>query len=305
MAAMASVDDTAGRARDGSPARADRQAIEAARIAAHRSSYARRVATIAGIPPGSDIEAALAALPREHFAGPPPWRVVFARAGAATVTSDPADLYRDVLVSLGAARGLNNGQPSLHALCLGALALRAGERVVHVGAGAGYYTAVLAMLVGATGRVDAFEIEPDLAARAQANLAAFPQVAIHSRSGAYGPLPRCNAIYVNAAAAEPLAVWLDALNPGGRLLFPLAPEDGAGTMLLVTRQAGEAWPARFLGPVEFVPCAGAQDEQASHALAQAFRRGHWSNVRTLHRNDSLDETGWCAGRGWWLGTDSL
>jgi protein-L-isoaspartate(D-aspartate) O-methyltransferase len=262
----------------------------------------------AGIGPGAglggEIAAALAAIPRERFVGPPPWKIVSSRGHLQTVSDDPAVLYQDVLFSLGAGWGLNNGQPSLHAMCLAALAPQKGEHVVQVGAGTGYYTTVLAMLVGEAGRVDAYEIEPELAERARANLREFAQVAVHCRSGAEGPLPDCDVLYVNAAATEPLAVWLDALRPDGRLLFPLAPEERSGRMLLVTRQAGEAYAARFLCPVQFVPCAGAQDGQAGRALAVAFRRGNWRKVRSLHRNDQPDESCWCAGRGWWLAVDT-
>jgi protein-L-isoaspartate(D-aspartate) O-methyltransferase len=173
-----------------------------------------------------------------------------------------------------------------------------------VGAGTGYYTTMLAMLVGETGWVDAYEIEPELAERARANLREFAQVAVHCRSGAEGPLPNCDVLYVNASATEPLAVWLDALQPEGRLLFPLAPKGGFGVMLLVTRQASGAYAARFLFSVEFIPCVGAQDRQAGRALAAAFRRGNWGEVRSLHRNDQPDESCWCAGRGWWLAVDT-
>jgi len=273
---------------------------EAARLAAHRTVYARRITAAAGIPPGSAIEIAFGAIPRENFVGSPPWKIIFPESSTRTESSDPVDLYQDVLVGLGSASGLNNGQPSLHALCLHTLAPQPGERAVHVGAGGGYYTCVLAMLVGVAGRVDAYEIEPDLAARAQASLAAFSQVAVHCRTGAQGPLPACDILYVSAAAAEPLAVWLDALVPGGRLLFPLAPETGSGAMLLVTRHAGDDYAARFLCSVEFVPCIGAQEEHAAQALASGFSRGHWRQVRSLHRNNTPDETAWCAGRGWWL-----
>ena len=296
-------DDTTVALRSETPAAADSSV--ASRLAANRTAYARRVTAAAGIPPGSALEAAFAAIPREQFVGPPPWKIVFPDSNERAVSSDPADLYQDVLVGLGSASGLNNGQPSLHALCIDTLAPQPGERVVHVGAGGGYYTCVLAMLVGAAGRVDAYEIEPDLAARAHANLAAMPQVAVHARSGAEGPLPACDILYVNAAAAEPLAVWLDALATRGRLLFPLAPETGSGAMLLVARgDSADQYAARFLCSVEFVPCIGAQDAQAAQALAKAFSGGGWRQVRSLHRNHAPDETAWCAGRGWWLGTDS-
>src|ERR1039457_2347727 len=280
--------------------------VQEKQLQAHRTAYSRRVMAAAGIGPGaglgSEIAAALATIPRERFVGPAPSKIVSSRGHLQTVSDDPAVLYQDVVVSLGTGWGLNNGQPSLHAMCLDALAPRKGEHAVQLGAGTGYYTTVLAMLVGETGRVDAYEIEPELATRVRANLAEFPQVAVHCRPGAEGTLPDCDVLYVNAAAAEPLAVWLDALRPEGRLLFPLAPEDGSGEMLLVTRQADEAYGARFLCGVQFVACAGAQDEQAGRALAAAYGKGNWRNVRWLHRNDQPDENCWCAGREWWLST---
>lgn len=275
-------------------------------LEAHRNSYAASITALAGMDPGIGmgrrIAAALASIPREKFVEPPPWSIVSPQGHDLAISDDPAVLYQDVLVPLGAGRGLNNGQPSLHARCLNALAPKLGERAVHVGAGTGYYTALLAMLVGETGRVDAYEIEPELARRAEGNLAGFPQVAVHCRSGAEAPLPPCDILYVNAAAAEPLAVWLDALLPEGRLLFPLEPEGGAGHMLLVTRQLDGTYPARFLCGVQFVACAGAQNQQAARALRAAFRQENWTPVRRLCRNGQPDESCWCAGRGWWLST---
>ena len=276
------------------------------RLQALRSSYAEHIMELAGVAPqtsiDSEIAAALASIPREQFVGPPPWRIISSAGHTVTVSDDPAVLYQNVLVALDPARGLNNGQPSLHALCLNALAPRKGESAVHVGAGTGYYTAVLAMLVGEAGRIDAYEIEPGLAQRAAGNLAQFSQVAVHGRSGAEAPLPACDLLYVNASAAEPLAVWLDALNPEGRLLFPMAPENELGQMLLVTRKTDGLYAARFLCGVQFISCTGAQDPEAVRTLRAALRKGRWSDVKRLHRNDSPDSSCWCAGRGWWLST---
>src|ERR1017187_8231217 len=220
------------------------------RLEARRRFYAEHITALAGMAPdigmGREIAAALAAIPRERFVGPTPWKIVSSSGHWQTVSDDPAVLYQDVVVSLGRGGGLNNGQPSLHAMCLGALAPQKGEHVVHVGAGPGYHTAVLAVLVGETGKVDAYEIEPELARQAAENLAEFPQVTVHSQSGTEGQLPPCDVVYVNAAAAEPLAIWLDPLRPQGRLLFPLEPEGDAGQMLLVTRNGDGSFPARFL-----------------------------------------------------------
>jgi len=280
--------------------------VRAARLQACRSTYAQHILARAGLAPGvglgSEIAAALESIPRENFVGPPPWRIIMPGTHTRETSDDPAVLYQDVLVPLDAGRNLNNGQPSLHVLCLNALAPKKGECAVHVGAGTGYYTAMLAMLVGSTGHVDAYEIEPELARRAAALLACLPEVAVHCRSGAEAPLPACDLLYVNAAAAEPLSLWLDALCPHGRLLFPLEPENQDGKMLLVTRNPDGSYPARFLCGVQFVPCAGAQNAQAARSLSEALWRRSGSQVKHLHRNNQPDDSCWCAGRDWWLST---
>jgi protein-L-isoaspartate(D-aspartate) O-methyltransferase len=285
------------------------------RILEVRRFFAHLVTANAGIPPGSELEAAFASTPREQFVGPPPWKVFTAVGYIETTSGDPTFLYQDVVVSLGTPAPLNNGQPTLHAHCIHTLGVKKGDHVVHVGAGSGYYTTILAKLVGETGFVDAYEIEPDLAKRASANLAAFSQVRVHCRSGTKEPLPACDVIYVNAGATEPIAAWLDALNPGGRLLFPLTPEAGAGAMLLITKRNhkphdescdephDEPYPARFLMQVQFVPCVGARIDSTANKLAKAFRNRNWDKVKSLYRNNSPDRSCWCSGEGWWLSTN--
>jgi len=137
------------------------------------------------------VEQVFASVKREAFAGPGPWSVAMLSATdfVRTPDDDPAHLYQDVLIALDPARNLNIGLPSGHAIWLDAIDVKAGDHVVQVGAGTGYYTAILAHLVGGAGRVDAFEIEPDLAARASDSLRHLPQVQIHPRSGLAGDLP--------------------------------------------------------------------------------------------------------------------
>ena len=154
----------------------------AGRVAERRKAYAAEIMRLAGMR-DLRVEAAFAEVPREDFAGPPPWRIGSGGPFGLTSADDPERLYEDVLVGIDARRGINNGQPSLHAQSIAALGLREGETVVQIGAGAGYYTAILATLVGATGRVIAYEIEPDIAERAAANLARYSQVEVRARSG--------------------------------------------------------------------------------------------------------------------------
>ena len=105
--------------------------------------------------------------PAQDFLGPGPWLVLrWLRNYVPTPDADPIYLYTDDLVALVPERRVSNGQPSLHAhLSIGPLPA-AGEHVVHVGTGTGYYTAILAHLVGPSGRVTRIEYDASLAARA-------------------------------------------------------------------------------------------------------------------------------------------
>jgi protein-L-isoaspartate(D-aspartate) O-methyltransferase len=60
-----------------------------------------------------------------------------------------------------------------------------------------------------------------MAQKATSNLAHLPHVTVVARSGAEGSIPDSDAIYVTAGSTASLDLWLDALRPSGRLLFPL------------------------------------------------------------------------------------
>jgi protein-L-isoaspartate(D-aspartate) O-methyltransferase len=104
------------------------------------------------------IIAAFATVRREQFIGPGRWQIAVAGGYMSSETDDPRVLYQDIVVGLAPERRINNGEPSLHAKCLGLALPQAGETAVHVGAGTGYYTAILAHLVGRAGHVHAYEI---------------------------------------------------------------------------------------------------------------------------------------------------
>jgi len=267
----------------------------------HRKFYAEFVVRSSGSTDPRLIEA-FAAVPREDYLGPGPWQVFIGSGYIPTIAADPTLLYQDILVGLATDRRINNGQPSLHARCLAAVAPAPGESVVHIGAGTGYYTAILATLVGSEGRITAFEIESDLAAQAAANLANFSSVAVQAASANEITLPRCDVIYVNAGATHPPAAWLDALNIGGRMVLPLTPNEGFGVMLKVTRTSVNTYEASALIRVAFIPCIGARDDAASASLAAALERQSLKEVRSLRRGTPPDSTAWCVGADWWLST---
>lgn len=270
----------------------------------HKLRFSRMMAAKAGQPEDGSVARAFASVSREMFVGPPPWLLYGGDDDRGVVTSDPSDLYQDVLVQLKSSGAINNGQPSLHALCLAALRIEPGETIVHVGAGAGYYTAILARLSGAQGHVHAYEIDPDLATMCAENLRSLPWATVHPNSGAEGPLPESDVVYVSAGASTPLATWLDALRMGGRLLFPLTPKEGYGGMLLVERRE-QGYPARFLCGAKFIDCIGARDEDSARRLQACFHRGGMGSVRSLRLHTLPDESAWCLGNGWWLSTDEV
>jgi protein-L-isoaspartate(D-aspartate) O-methyltransferase len=270
-------------------------------LASLRLAYARRTLALGGVEDRA-LQRAFAAVPREDFVGPPPWRLVADVDFGSETTDDPARLYGDALVSLAPARGINNGQPSLHAQCLAAVHPVPGERVLHIGAGTGYYTAILAELVGPAGAVVAYEIEPDLAALAARALAGRPQATVRADSATVGVMPVSDVIYVNAGVSDLPESWLDALAPGGRMVLPFTADGGVGAMLVIAHDRPGHYRAHFFDRVAFIDCVGARDAQQAADLAQALNSRSLGAVRSLRRHGVPDASCWLAGRGWWLST---
>jgi protein-L-isoaspartate(D-aspartate) O-methyltransferase len=179
------------------------------------------------------LEAAFSATHREDFLGAGPWWILrWFRDYVTTPDADPVYLYTDDLVGILPERKLNNGQPSLHAHLIHQAAPAAGDHVVHVGTGTGYYTAILAHLAGSSGRVTRIEYEPELAARAKTNFAAYPNVEIVEGDGALVPFDEADVIYINAGCTRPAESWLDRLAEGGRLILPMTSDQGFGAKAL-------------------------------------------------------------------------
>jgi len=266
----------------------------------YRAFYANFIVKSAGST-DERLIAAFTSVRREDYVGPGPWSVYVGSGDyLKTISDDPRLLYQDILIGLAIDRGINNGQPSLHAACLVACDPRSSDTITHIGCGSGYYTAVLAELVGNTGYITAFEIESDLADRACSNLRHLPRVVVLGVSATDRPLPKSDVIYVNAGATHPLDVWLDALKLQGRLIFPLTTDKGFGCMLLITRISEAKYTAKALFRAGFIPCVGARDSATSDSIIAALEKQSLTSVRSLRRNSAPDATVWCASSGWWL-----
>lgn len=285
----------------------------AAELDTVRRAYAKQICAAAGIN-DRRIEEAFATIPREGFLGDGPWPILRWGAGyVPTPTADPVYLYTNVLVGILPERRLNNGEPSLHAMLIASAGPRLGEHLVHVGAGTGYYTAILAQLVGPSGRVTAIELDGELASRAAANLSPWGHISVVQGDGASVPFDPAGVIYVNAGVTRPAAAWLDGLLDGGRLILPLTakkmigPEvrglrdiEMHGAVFRIERR-GDDYFARWISPVAVYPCEGGRDDASEAALAGAFKNGRWREVTRLYRTDAVSEDRcWLRGQGWCL-----
>jgi protein-L-isoaspartate(D-aspartate) O-methyltransferase len=213
-----------------------------------RRFYAEEIRLVASVASPALVEA-YARVRREKFLGDPPWQIGSPETRSLSVsgmtsfkyapTTDPRDLCHNILVGLDPAKDINNGQPSALARWIDALDLKPGDRAYHLGCGVGYYTAIMAEVVGPTGSVVGIDANVDLAARAKQNLAAYPNVAVHAADGASFDPAECDAMLVNAGVTHPQPLWLDRLREHGRLVLPITmaatPTVGQGIMIKINR----------------------------------------------------------------------
>lgn len=182
------------------------------------------------------VRAAAAAVPRERFVRPED--VPLARADHA----------------LPIGHGQTISQPSLVVQMTLLLDLAPGQRVLEVGTGSGYQTALLAAL----GFVEVYTIEiiPALASAARARLTALGYTAVHFREGdgyaGWAEAAPFNAIIVTAAPDHFPQPLIDQLADGGRLVTPVGPPGGPQTLWKVTRHGAAYSQVRVTG-VAFVP----------------------------------------------------
>jgi protein-L-isoaspartate(D-aspartate) O-methyltransferase len=273
-------------------------------IASVCQAYAQQIVAAAGATTPALLDA-FAAIPREQFLGPGPWVIVGAGdpKPRRTPDADKRHVYADASVAIDAERQLFNGAPSFLARMIDSLALVPGSRVAHIGAGTGYYSAIMGFVVGATGRVVAAEIDEPLAAAARRNLAPTPWVEVQQNDGASleGPL---DAILVNAGVTHPQESWLDALAAGGRLLLPLTVAMpamggtlGKGVMLMIRKSEAGALAADVTSFVAIYSALGLRESGIERILSEALRRTSFPNLTQLRR-DTHDRVDNC-----WLHTE--
>lgn len=163
-----------------------------------------------------------------------------------------SEAYLDRAVSIAAGQTIS--QPYVVALMTELLELRGQERILEVGTGSGYQTAVLAALLP---EVHTIEIVEPLAEQARRLFDVMGYENIRSRCGdAYQGWPEAapfDRIIVTAAPRHVPPALLDQLAEGGRMVVPVGDEQQE--LRLITRTGGRL-EARSVIPVRFVPMTG-------------------------------------------------
>jgi protein-L-isoaspartate(D-aspartate) O-methyltransferase len=240
---------------------------------------------------------ALATVPRERFLPKGPWTIrgvgdASANSGRRTDDGDPRHVYHDVAIAIDAGRNIYNGSPSLIARWLDDLGLGEGQHVVHIGCGTGYFTAIIGHVVGPKGRVDAMDVDADLAVRARVSLSDQPWVRVRHGNGTNDLRGPADVIVVHAGATHVLDAWLDVMADGGRLLLPLTVEMpgmpasiGKGLMAMVTRR-GDLWrvQAQSAMPVAIYSLKDVRDSRLEAALGKAMMTGALMKASRIRRD---------------------
>jgi len=261
-----------------------------------RSFYAQEVKFAAGVTTPGLVEA-YARVPREKFLGPGPWQIgsaegrAMSAAGMVQLTyvtvEDPRDVYHNVVVSLDREKDINNGQPSALGRWIDALALKAGERVYHLGCGVGYYTAIMAEVVGPNGSVVALELQPELAERAKKNLASYSNVAVEAGDGAAFDPGERDAMLVNAGVTHPRTMWLERLREGGRLVVPFTMAMngrlGQGVMSKIVRERG-GYSTEMVSPLAIFSGGSMRDPELEPLMLKALTTGGLLKLKSVRRD---------------------
>jgi len=185
----------------------------------------------------------------------------FGRVPRRFFVPEEAQAYAEGDHPLEIGYGQTISQPYIVAAMTEALDLQGYERVLEVGTGSGYQTAILAELLPLGSTIRTLEIVPELSLRAERTLRelGYDNVRFRVDDGAKGwpEAAPYDAILVAAAPDEVPAALLEQLAPGGRLVIPVGPDPDHQELQLWRKLPGTGSLVRkVLMHVRFVPLTG-------------------------------------------------
>ena len=160
--------------------------------------------------------------------------------------------YEDTALPIGAGQTIS--QPYTVVFMLEQLQVRSGDVVLDVGFGSGWQTALLAHLVGPSGKIYAFEVVPELCELGKGNLEKYPNLAgrvrllcMSAQSG-YAEVAPFDRIVAAAEVTQVPGAWREQLVPGGRMVYPKG-----NALVLETKRADGTFAVKEFPGFVFVP----------------------------------------------------
>jgi protein-L-isoaspartate(D-aspartate) O-methyltransferase len=260
-----------------------------------RREYAEAIRTESGIR-SEALLAAFARVPRERFVGKGPWyfasKESWLAGGARYLLSESADprlVYRNLAIAFDPTSDLTNGHPGKVAAWIEALALRPRSRVLHVGCGTGYYTAIMAAAAGPGAQIVAVEIDPSLARRAKRCLAGVPGIDLRCADAKTIDPGPVDAILVSAGFLGPASTWLDRLQPGGRMMMPITfslpgVSLTKGPVFCIGKDADSSLSAAYHSFAMIYGDPAGRDAALDTALHDRCLAATWGEVRSVRRD---------------------
>jgi len=164
--------------------------------------------------------------------------------------------YEDVALPLG--HGQTISRPTAHALHLSLAGLTGKEKVLEIGTGSGYQTALLTQLAG---HVYSIETVPELARLAESRLTdlGLENVTLRTGDGSGGWPENApyDVILCGAAAPEIPRTLMDQLSPRGRLIIPVGDNSGQRLVRVTVEENGKVR-EEAVDSARFVPLTGEQ-----------------------------------------------
>lgn len=162
--------------------------------------------------------------------------------------------YEDSALPIGSGQTIS--QPSIQALSIQHLGLKGKEKVLEVGTGSGYQTALLAMCAAQVFSIERVTVLADQARRVLSDLK-IANVTVLVGDGTLGwrPYAPYDAIVVAAASPEIPQPLLEQLGPDGRMLIPLGPRNAQVLTVVTKAEDGTVIQRRVVDAI-FVPLLG-------------------------------------------------